>query len=212
MMSWVRRWVGCLLKDSELFILYEENSQILLKLSVIPSPFHVSGSTESVYEQPTQLIAAKISYNSGPFKLQQKWKINHISHLVFNHHLQRQGNKHLMATLVMKPKASLKSLKVNFFWMASLPDSSMAHPFFIINAKSLLLSSAVNLQTVGAIFSFSVAKFWVKKVKTACYEWPLAWPHFWRTQFHSHQTEIFPQEFEPASYFCDSTCDHLIMS
>ena len=70
----------------------------------------------------------------------------------------------------MKPKASLKSLKVNFFWMASLPDSSMAHPFFIINAKSLLLSSAVNLQSVGAVFSFFVAKFWVKKIKTACYE------------------------------------------
>ena len=30
-------WVGCLLTDSELFILFEENSQILLKISVIPS-------------------------------------------------------------------------------------------------------------------------------------------------------------------------------
>ena len=29
-------WVGCLLKDSELFILFEENSQILFKISVIP--------------------------------------------------------------------------------------------------------------------------------------------------------------------------------
>ena len=29
-------WVGCLLKDSELFILFAENSQILLKISVIP--------------------------------------------------------------------------------------------------------------------------------------------------------------------------------
>ena len=29
-------WVGCLLKDSELFILVAENSQILLKISVIP--------------------------------------------------------------------------------------------------------------------------------------------------------------------------------
>ena len=29
-------WVGCLLKDSELFILFSENSQILLKISVIP--------------------------------------------------------------------------------------------------------------------------------------------------------------------------------
>ena len=29
-------WVGCLLKYSELFILFAENSQILLKISVIP--------------------------------------------------------------------------------------------------------------------------------------------------------------------------------
>ena len=29
-------WVGCLLKDSELFILFAENSQILLKIFVIP--------------------------------------------------------------------------------------------------------------------------------------------------------------------------------
>ena len=29
-------WVGCLLPDSELFILFAENSQILLKISVIP--------------------------------------------------------------------------------------------------------------------------------------------------------------------------------
>ena len=29
-------WVGCLLKDSKLFILFAENSQILLKISVIP--------------------------------------------------------------------------------------------------------------------------------------------------------------------------------
>ena len=28
-------WVDCLLKDSELFILFAENSQILLKISVI---------------------------------------------------------------------------------------------------------------------------------------------------------------------------------
>ena len=30
-------WVGCLLKDAELFILFAENSQILLKISVIPN-------------------------------------------------------------------------------------------------------------------------------------------------------------------------------
>ena len=29
-------WVGCLVNDSELFILFAENSQILLKISVIP--------------------------------------------------------------------------------------------------------------------------------------------------------------------------------
>ena len=41
-------WVGCLLADSELFILFIENSQILLKTSVIPNL--------SVSKQPTQLI------------------------------------------------------------------------------------------------------------------------------------------------------------
>jgi hypothetical protein len=35
-LSWMMSWVGCLLKDAELFILYAENSQILLKISVIP--------------------------------------------------------------------------------------------------------------------------------------------------------------------------------
>jgi ABC-type Na+ efflux pump permease subunit len=29
-------WVGCLLKDTELFVLFAENNQILLKISVIP--------------------------------------------------------------------------------------------------------------------------------------------------------------------------------
>ena len=29
-------WVVCLLKDSELFIFFAENNQILLKISVIP--------------------------------------------------------------------------------------------------------------------------------------------------------------------------------
>ena len=35
-LSLTMSWVGCLLKDSELFILFAENSQILLKISVIP--------------------------------------------------------------------------------------------------------------------------------------------------------------------------------
>ena len=40
-------WFGCLLTDWEIFILFAENSQILLKIFVIPIPlnFHVSGST-----------------------------------------------------------------------------------------------------------------------------------------------------------------------
>ena len=52
------RWVGCLLKDSELFVLFAENSQILLKISVIPIlfTFMYFGSTKSVSKQPTQLI------------------------------------------------------------------------------------------------------------------------------------------------------------
>ena len=32
-------WVGCLLTDSKLFTLFAENSQILLKISVVPIPF-----------------------------------------------------------------------------------------------------------------------------------------------------------------------------
>ena len=35
-LSSMMSWVSCLLKDSELFILFEENSQTLLKISVIP--------------------------------------------------------------------------------------------------------------------------------------------------------------------------------
>ena len=53
-------WVGCLLPDSDLFILFAENSQILHNISAIPHSlnFHVSGCPESVSEQPTQLIIA----------------------------------------------------------------------------------------------------------------------------------------------------------
>ena len=35
-------WVGYLLEDSEFFILFAENSQILLKITVIPIPFYLS--------------------------------------------------------------------------------------------------------------------------------------------------------------------------
>ena len=35
-LSSMMSWVGSLLKDSELFILFAENSQIVLKISVIP--------------------------------------------------------------------------------------------------------------------------------------------------------------------------------
>ena len=35
-LSWTMSWVGCLLKESEVFILFAENSQIPLKISVIP--------------------------------------------------------------------------------------------------------------------------------------------------------------------------------
>ena len=35
-LSWMMSWVGCLVKDSEIFIWFAENSQILLKISVIP--------------------------------------------------------------------------------------------------------------------------------------------------------------------------------
>ena len=37
------------------------------------------------------------------------------------------------------------------------------------------------------------------------------WPQFVAHSYTSHQIEIFAQEFEPASYFCDWTCVHLGM-
>ena len=52
-------WVGCLLKDSEFFVLFAEDSQIHLKISVIPILFtfmHLVNNTKSVSKQPTQLI------------------------------------------------------------------------------------------------------------------------------------------------------------
>ena len=50
MMSWVQVWIDCLLTDSEVFILFAENSQILLKISIIlilDLNFHASSSTLS---------------------------------------------------------------------------------------------------------------------------------------------------------------------
>ena len=51
-------WVGCLLKNSELFILFAENSQILLKISVVPILLtgFILVALESVIKQLTQLI------------------------------------------------------------------------------------------------------------------------------------------------------------
>ena len=53
-------WVGCLLKDSEFFVLFAEHSQIHLKISVIPIllTFMCLVAMESVSKQPTQLIIA----------------------------------------------------------------------------------------------------------------------------------------------------------
>ena len=48
-------WVSCLLKDSELFTLFAENSQILLKIAVIPILLKFIYLV-SVSKQPTQLI------------------------------------------------------------------------------------------------------------------------------------------------------------
>ena len=51
--------LSCLLKDSELFTLFAENSQIILKISVTPIflTFMYLVALESVSKQPTQLIA-----------------------------------------------------------------------------------------------------------------------------------------------------------
>ena len=60
-------WVGCLLTDSELFILFAENIQIYSQNFCHSHylNFHISGSTEPVIKQPTQLIiAAEISHTS----------------------------------------------------------------------------------------------------------------------------------------------------
>ena len=58
MMSLTMSWVGCLQKDSELFILFARNSQILLKISVIPILliFIYLVALNLLIKQPTQLI------------------------------------------------------------------------------------------------------------------------------------------------------------
>ena len=64
-------WVGCLLKDSELFILFAENSQILLKISVIPillTFIYLVALNLLNGKQPTQLIiAAHNCHINSPF-------------------------------------------------------------------------------------------------------------------------------------------------
>ena len=62
-LSWTISWFWCLLKDSELFILFAKNSQILLKISVIAPLLtylvllNLSISKQSTH-RPTQLIIA----------------------------------------------------------------------------------------------------------------------------------------------------------
>ena len=53
-LSLTMSWIGCLLKDSELFILFAEISHIFLKIYIIP--ILLTGSIQSVGKQPTQLI------------------------------------------------------------------------------------------------------------------------------------------------------------
>ena len=74
MMSWVRQWVGCLLKDSELFTLLAENSQILLKISVIPIllifMYLVALNllvNNQLYSSPTQVIIAADNWLIWPW-------------------------------------------------------------------------------------------------------------------------------------------------
>ena len=56
-------WDGCLLKDSELFILFAENSQILHKIFVIPIllTFIYLVALYLLVNQPTQLIVQQNS-------------------------------------------------------------------------------------------------------------------------------------------------------
>ena len=65
-LSSMMSWVGCLLKESELFILFAENSQTLLKIFVIPIllTFIYLVLTNST-QQPTQLIIAAHNCHIG---------------------------------------------------------------------------------------------------------------------------------------------------
>ena len=57
-LSSMMSWIGCLLKDAELFILFAENSQILLKILVITILLTFIYLVALVSKQPTQLIIA----------------------------------------------------------------------------------------------------------------------------------------------------------
>ena len=70
-------WIGCILKDSEVFILFAENSQILLKILVIPilltfmylvRLYQKTELLNNIKSTRTQLIiVAEIRYIDGYF-------------------------------------------------------------------------------------------------------------------------------------------------
>ena len=71
-------WVGCLLKDAEIFILFAENSQIFLKLSVITillTFIYLVALYLLVSKQPTQLIIADGIFNLLDENQQVGWNL-----------------------------------------------------------------------------------------------------------------------------------------
>ena len=83
-------WVGCLLPDSELFILFAKNSQILLNFCYSQSlNFHFSGSTTNSIHRPRQLIIAAHNCHKGLASID--WLENSRKEAPLGHYFASRG-------------------------------------------------------------------------------------------------------------------------
>ena len=91
-------WVGCLLKDSELFVLFAENSQIFLKISVIPillTFMYLSSGTKSISKQPTQAIV-QLNSSLRHIIVTKYFKIKYVDEKITNKNLDYLQQVHAL--------------------------------------------------------------------------------------------------------------------
>ena len=115
-------WVGCLLTDLELLILFAENSQILLKISVFPIFLTFMYLVALNLSKPTQLInVAEISHTRLRNRCRGAWKIwkNEWMYVVWQSKMRK--------LVLQKQNRTISNLKISI-----RPRKNSKHECFMI--------------------------------------------------------------------------------